>query len=193
MTYSETMATINEKREQMMALRSEIRELQSAIEPEEVSDYEFSTSNGNVTLTSLFGDKNVLFLIHNMGKGCVYCTQWADGFNGVLDHLQNRAAFAVSSPDAPKVQKEFAESRGWKFPMVSIKGTSFAEDMGYYKEYEGKMSVWPGVSVFKKDGHKIVRVSDTSFGPGDDFNCIWNLFDMIPEGPNGWEPRYSYG
>lgn len=72
--------------------------------------------------------------------------------------------------------------------MVSHNGTSFAKDMGYHPE-EG---YWPGVSVFKKDGDRILRVSDTNFGPGDDFNAVWNLFDLIPEGPDEWEPKYSY-
>ena len=192
MTYADTMNDINSRRKQMTALRAEMRELQASIEPEEIEDCLFSSSTGDVNLGSLFGDKNTLFLIHNMGRSCVSCTQWADGFNGVLGHLQDRAAFVVSSPDSPEVQKEFADSRGWKFEMVSHEGTSFAEDMGYIGEYEGKPSFWPGVSVFQKQGDKIVRVSDTSFGPGDDFNCIWNFFDMTPEGHDGWEPKYSY-
>jgi len=176
MTYQQTMSKINDRRKQMSGLRAEMRELQSAIEPEEVEDYTFTTPDGPVNLRSLFKDKDTLFLIHNRGKSCVNCTQWADGFNGVLDHLLDRAAFAVSSPDSPQVQREFAEGRGWKFTMVSHEGTSF----------------WPGVSVYRKDGDRIVRVSDTSFGPGDDFNCIWNFFDMLPEGADGWEPKYSY-
>ena len=192
MTYQQTMSEINDRRKQMSGLRAEMRELQSAIEPEEVEDYTFTTPDGPVNLRSLFKDKDTLFLIHNMGKSCVNCTQWADGFNGVLDHLLDRAAFAVSSPDSPHVQKEFAEGRGWKFTMVSHEGTSFAEDMGYIGEREGKPSFWPGVSVYRKEGDRIVRVSDTSFGPGDDFNCIWNFFDMLPEGADGWEPKYSY-
>lgn len=193
MSYDETMKAIRERRQQMMNLRAEMRTLQAEIEPEEVEDYTFSTATEKVSLSSLFGNKDTLFLVHNMGRSCRYCTQWADGFNGILDHLEDRAAFAVSSPDSPEVQTEFAASRGWKFTMVSHQGTSFAKDMGYFKAYEGKESFWPGVSVFKKSGNKIVRVSDAEFGPGDDFNPIWNLFDMIPEGANGWEPKYTYG
>lgn len=141
-----------------------------------------------MTLASLFGSKDILFVVHNMGKSCVHCTQWADGFNGSLEHLEDRAAFVISSPDLPDVQKTFADSRNWKFTMVSHNGTSFAKDMGYHPQ-EG---YWPGVSVFRKGGDRILRVSDTNFGPGDDFNAVWNLFDLIPEGPDGWEPKYSY-
>ena len=192
MTYKTTMSEINNRRKQMMALRAEMRELQSVIEPEEVSDQVFTTTGGDVSLSSLFGDKDTLFLIHNMGRSCPSCTQWADGFNGVISHLEDRAAFVISSPDSPAVQAEFAASRGWKLKMVSHEGTNFAKEMGYYREYEGKPGFWPGVSVFKIQDGKVVRVSDTSFGPGDDFNPIWNFFDMIPEGPNGWDAKYSY-
>jgi len=48
------------------------------------------------------------------------------------------------------------------------------------------------VSVFKKQGGKIVRVADTSFGPGDDFCSIWHFFDLLPEGAADWQPKYKY-
>lgn len=192
MTYRDTMAEIKNRREEMMALRGNIRELQASIEPEQVSDYIFSTSDGDISLSALFGEKDTLFVIHNMGKGCVHCTQWADGFNGVLAHLEDRAAFVVASPDSPAVQKTFAQSRGWKFKMVSHSGTSFNADMGYMGEYQGKPSLYPGVSVFKRDGDELKRVSDTSFGPGDDFNPVLSLFELMPEGTGEWEPKYAY-
>ena len=56
---------------------------------------------------------------------------WADGFNGVYEHLASRAAFVVASPNPVETQKQFAASRGWRFPMVSYEGSPFAEDMGY--------------------------------------------------------------
>jgi hypothetical protein len=40
----------------------------------------------------------------------------------------------------------------------------------------------PGVSVFKRDGNGIVRVSDTSFSPGDDYCTLWHFFDLLPGG-----------
>ena len=72
-----------------------------------------------------------LFVIHNMGRSCPNCTLWADGFNGIYPHIADRAAFVVASPDPPDVQQSFAASRGWRFPMVSHQGSSFAADMGY--------------------------------------------------------------
>lgn len=188
MSYQETTDQINSHRMQIAELRQKVRALQSSMEPQAVEDYNFQTPDGPVTLSDLFGDKDTLFVIHNMGTGCSYCTLWADGFNGVADHLQNRAAFVVSSPDSPGTQATFKASRNWTFRMVSDQGTSFAEDMGY----KGEQGYMPGVSVFKKKDGAIVRVSDTSFGPGDDYCAVWHLFDMIPEGADGWQPQYKY-
>jgi predicted dithiol-disulfide oxidoreductase (DUF899 family) len=194
MSYSETVKTLNEYRARVADLQMEMREIQANIEPEEVDDYQFSTTDGPVSLAALFDSHDSLIMIHNMGARCVYCTLWADGFNGLADHLDNRAAFVVSSPDTPDAQKKFTETRGWRFRMVSHEGTSFAEDMGYRDDSaENQGNPWqPGVSVFKKAGNRIVRVSDAPLGPGDAFCAAWHLFDMLPEGPDGWAPQYRY-
>jgi predicted dithiol-disulfide oxidoreductase (DUF899 family) len=181
MTYKDTAAKLAEYRSQIADLREKMRSAQAAAEPEEVADYEFATPHGKVLLSALFGDKDPLFVIHNMGTGCAHCTMWADGFNGVFEHLRDRAAFVVSSPDSPERQQSFAAGRGWKFPMVSIQGANFAEDMGYRPDG----SAMPGVSVFKRKGGKIVRVADTAFTDGDVFCSVWPLFDLIPEGAAG--------
>lgn len=188
MLYQETSTRLNDYRSQIADLRAKMRELQQAVEPQEVQNYQFSTPSGVVSLAELFGDKDYLFVVHNMGAGCPYCTLWADGFNGILPHLENRAAFVVSSPDDPEAQSRFKASRGWKFRMISHKGTTFAADMGYATADDMR----PGVSVFKKSGDRILRVSDTEFGPGDDYCSAWHFFDLIPEGANGWEPHYRY-
>ena len=174
--------------QQIGALRQKMRDLQRSVEPETVEDYEFRSLAGPVRLSTLFGDKDTLFVIHNMGAGCLYCTLWADGFNGILAHLEDRAAFVVTSPDDPVSQETFKTGRGWRFRMVSHQGSDFAADMGY-KGSEGWL---PGVSVFRKQDGAITRVSTAELGPGDDFCALWHLFDLIPEGPGGWQPKYSY-
>jgi predicted dithiol-disulfide oxidoreductase (DUF899 family) len=188
MTYRDTTARLTEYRREIGALRAKMRELQQIVEPEEVADYVFAGPDGPVPLSTLFDGKDTLFVIHNMGRSCTSCTMWADGFNGVLPHLRSRAAFAVTSPDDPATQAAFAASRGWRFRMVSHQGTSFAADMGYRTE-RGWM---PGVSVFKKDGERILRVSDAPFDHGDDFCAVWHLFDLLPEGAAGWQPQFRY-
>lgn len=189
MSYRSATEKLSGYRRQIAELRRRMRTVQAAIEPEPVKDYEFRNAGGRtVKLSDLFGDKDTLFVIHNMGASCPYCTLWADGFNGVFDHLRSRAAFVVSSPDAPEQQQAFAAGRGWRFPMVSAQGTTFPQDMGYWR---GDHAM-PGVSVFKRTGARIVRVSDTSFSPGDDFCGVWHFLELIPEGAAGWQPKHNY-
>jgi len=189
MSYKHTAERLADYRRQIRELRQKMRDVQAAVEPEPVKDYTFRRAGGgSVRLSELFGDKADLFVIHNMGQSCPYCTLWADGFNGAYAHLSNRAAFVVSSPDTPDKQRKFAESRHWTFPMVSHEGTTFAEDMGYRQD-GGWM---PGVSVFRRQNGGIVRASDAPFSPGDDFCSVWHFFDLIPEGAAGWQPNYKY-
>jgi len=188
MLYREVSEKLAAYRRDIAALREKMRTLQSEVEPQEVENYRFATADGPVRLSELFGGKEHLFVIHNMGKSCPACTMWADGFNGVLPHLENRAAFVVSSPDDPKTQRAFAASRGWHFRMVSHQGTSFAADMGY----RGAEGWLPGVSVFRRVGERIYRVSDTSFDEGDDFCTVYHLFDLLPDGAAGWQPKFNY-
>ncbi len=94
----------------LVKLKDRIARLRAKIQPREVPDQILRTSDGKaVPLSSLFGRKREMILVHNMGAECPYCTLWADGFNGVLPHLESRAAFVVESPDSPKAQKKFAD------------------------------------------------------------------------------------
>ena len=154
-----------------------------------IKDYEFIDFEGNkIKLSELFGSKQDLILVHNMGNNCPYCTMWADGFNGLLPHLEDRSSFVLSSPDEPSVQKEFANSRGWKFKMVSTSGTSFAKDMGFEKNGLPQ----PGVSVFYKNDGELTRVGKDSFGPGDKYCPTFPLFDLLKDGANNWEAKFDY-
>jgi predicted dithiol-disulfide oxidoreductase (DUF899 family) len=188
--YRETSTRLAEYRRQIAGLRDKMREARAAAEAEEVPDYVFTNSSGSVRLSELFGDKPDLIVIHNMGATCPHCTLWADGFNGIYDHLASRATFVLSSPDTPNTQKTFAASRGWRFPMVSHNGTTFAADMGYRSEDGGWL---PGTSVFRRELNRILRVSDAGFNPGDDFCVLWHIFDLLPGGAGDWRAKYRYG
>jgi predicted dithiol-disulfide oxidoreductase (DUF899 family) len=182
---------IQELQEQIEGLKQQLSELRRQLPPEPVLDYDLRRSDGSpVKLSGLFGDRDDLLVVHNMGKGCVYCTLWADGFNGLLPHIENRTAFVVVSPDEPEIQREFATSRGWSFDMASAAGSNFIEELGYYNADEG---YYPGVSAFHRqpDG-SIVRTSKDIFGPGDDYSPPWRLFDLLLGGAGEWEPKYSY-
>lgn len=182
---------VDELEYQLQDIKQKLAELRRQRPREEIRDYQLLDSEGReAPLSSLFGDQSSLILVHNMGRHCSYCSMWADGFTGLLPHLESRAAFALTWPDKPEAQKEFVQSRGWNFPVYSTAGTSFTADMGFDDEKEGLM---PGVSVFTKetDG-KMYRVSRAEFGPGDNFCAVWHFFDLLPEGIDGWEPKLSY-
>ena len=161
---------------------------------EPIEDYVFKYfDESEVRLSELFGDKNDLIVVHNMGTGCRHCTMWADGFTGLVPHLQDRAAFVVCSPDKPEVQKKFATKRNWNFKMVSAHDNSFVKDMGFWEDSGPYPGPWPGVSTFHRDPDgRIYRVAKTHFNPNDDFCAVWPFLDMLEGGTNGWEPKYSY-
>jgi len=172
-------------------LRQRISDLRKQLPAESIEDFTLTSAEGSpVQLSELFGDKDDLIVVHNMGKGCPYCTLWADGFNGVRHHLEDRAAFVVVSPDAPEVMSKFALDRGWHFRMLSNKGSGFTKSMGYEGD---KGEPFPGVSAFHRepDG-SIVRTNHAPFGPGDDFCSTWHLFDLLKDGANGWGPKFDY-
>ena len=74
--------------------RKKLTELRRALPREEVDNYSLEGPGGRkISLSETFDGHDELLLIHNMGKKCPYCTLWADGFNGFLHHLENRAGF----------------------------------------------------------------------------------------------------
>jgi predicted dithiol-disulfide oxidoreductase (DUF899 family) len=146
-----------------------------------------------VRLSELFGDKDDLIVVHNMGRSCAYCTTWADGLNGVITHLEDRAAFVVVSPDDPATQASFAASRGWRFRMVSGRGSTFTADMGYSEEKDGRTWYMPGYSTFRRDADGTIRrVGRDFFEPGDRYMPIFHMFDMLEGGTGNWFARHSY-
>ncbi|GJM18732.1 MAG: hypothetical protein DHS20C14_09450 [Phycisphaeraceae bacterium] len=174
----------------VMDAKAALRDAQAKAKPQPVDDWEFKATDGSpVRLSALFGDKDDLILVHNMGKGCVYCTHWADGFRGHAEAIADRAAFVLCSNDDPKTTADFAASRGWNYTCVSGAGSDFARTMGYMDD---KGNPHPGISAFRKNADgSIVRTGTTPIGPGDDFCPTWPMFDLLG-GANGWEPKYDY-
>jgi predicted dithiol-disulfide oxidoreductase (DUF899 family) len=185
----------NPVEKELEELSGQIRELQKkeiALKQKwgacDVLDYELQSVDGPVKLSEAFGDKSLMVLVHNMGKQCPYCTLWADGFSSIAHHVEEgvpggetRAAFIVVSPDDPQTQKEYAESRGWKFRMLSAKDSSLTMDLGYQEPEKGYYL--PGMSILKKEGDKITRVARDFFGPGDNYNFIFRMFELMPGSP----------
>jgi predicted dithiol-disulfide oxidoreductase (DUF899 family) len=188
-TATERYTEIEKLEQEILRNQERLAEMKRGLPPMPVEDYTLRGWSGPVRLSALFRDKSDLIVIHNMGKACAYCTLWADGFNGVLPHLEDRAGFAVISPDSPAVQKEFAVGRGWRFRMASGEGSTFIQDMGF----RGAKSWMPGVSTFRREASgQIVRVAKASFGPGDPFAGIWHLLALLQDGACDWKPKFQY-
>lgn len=163
-------------------LRKRRIDLNSKLASMNVKDYAMKDRDGNeVKLSEMFGDKNFLILVHNMGRACSYCTMWADGFKDTYREIEKKAPFVLVCPDSPEDHKKFAESRDWGFKSYSAAGTDFIYDMGYEIRDNEKKSYWPGVSVFEKIKEGTIRrVSKDVFGPGDFYCNIWHFIDLLP-------------
>ncbi|MFK7913413.1 MAG: DUF899 family protein [Pseudomonadales bacterium] len=188
MDYSANRDAQMQLRAEIAKLRSELKTLQQQPPGQSVDNHTFDTRSGQVTLQTLFAGETHLIVIHNMGITCNHCTLWADGLNGLYEHLRSKAAFVVASPDEPRVQESFANTRNWNFPMVSDPGSAFAQAMGY--TVNG--GAFPGVSVFRQEAERIERIADAPFGENDLFCALWPLFDMLGEHTADWEPQLQY-
>jgi predicted dithiol-disulfide oxidoreductase (DUF899 family) len=167
---------------------SRLNELRRAAVPVPVKDYQFDTIGGTVSLSSLFGDKSILFAIHNMGQGCRYCTLWADGFNAFLPHLESQCAVVLLTKDPPELQRSFANSRGWRFRMASHGGGDYIREQSAIPGGDNQ----PGLVCYERKDGQIFRKNATSFGPGDFYCAIWHILSLAGIGWNDWTPQYHY-
>ena len=168
-------------------LTAELGALRKASAGEPTPNYAFETLAGETTLKDLFGGEEGLLVIHNMGQGCRYCTLWADGFNGLLPHLESALAVVLVSKDPPETQRRFANSRGWRFRLASHRGGAYIQEQGVFGEAEN----YPGAVVYQREGERILRKNACVFGPGDLYCALWPLLGMA--GLDGdWTPQYRY-
>ncbi len=173
---------------QIMELTTELAKLRRANEGEEVPNYRFDTLEGEKSLLDLFGDRDRLLLIHNMGQGCRWCTLWADGFNGILAHLEAAMSVVLVSKDDPETQRRFAGSRGWKYRLASHGGGDYIKEQTVM-DGAGNM---PGAVVYQRDGDRILRKNDCIFGPGDIYCSLWHLLGMGGILESEFTPQFSY-
>jgi predicted dithiol-disulfide oxidoreductase (DUF899 family) len=166
--------------------------------------YVFQTEAGPKTLAELFGDKHQLVVYHFMfapdwQAGCKSCSFWADNFNGITVHLEQRDIrfVAISRAALPKLQA-FAKRMGWNFPWVSSSETDFnfdyhvsfrPEDQAAgktsynYAPKEGTVQELPGISVFCKDDGGAVFHTYSSYARGVEMvNAAYQWIDLVPKG-----------
>ncbi|SEA48201.1 DUF899 family protein [Microbulbifer marinus] len=182
------MDAIQQTEKQIFALMQKLNELRKQHRGDAVQNYTFASLAGEVTLLDLFAGRERLLLIHNMGQGCRYCTLWADGFNGFVPHLESAMSVVLVSKDAPDVQRQFANSRGWRLRLASHGGGDYIREQSVLPG-EGNM---PGAVVYERDGDTIYRKNSCIFGPGDIYCSMWSLLGLAGLGEGDWTPQFSY-
>ena len=87
--------------------------------------YRFETEAGNASLADLLGGRSQLIVYHFMFgpdymAGCPSCSAIADGFNGIVVHLENHDVAFTAVSRAPLTQLQAYKARmGWAFPWAS--------------------------------------------------------------------------
>jgi predicted dithiol-disulfide oxidoreductase (DUF899 family) len=99
-------------------------------------EYVFEGPNGKQSLGELFAGRQQLIAYHLMfdpswEEACSRCSFWADNFNGVLVHLNQRDVNIVAISRAPLAKlAAFRQRMGWTFDWVSSFGSDFNHDYG---------------------------------------------------------------
>lgn len=169
--------------------------------------YVFESEDGDITLSALFGNCSQLIVYHFMfgpgwDTGCVSCSYWADSFNGLEHHLNNRDIAFVAIARAPmRTIAPFKKRMGWDFKWVSSYPNDFnadfhvsfgsdhkSENPVYYNFQENArfpMDEAQGTSVFAKDEDGNIYHTYSTFGRGLDVtNAAYSYIDMTPKGRN---------
>ena len=173
---------------QIFELTAKLNELRRNSVPRPVPNYRFATLTGDVTLLDLFAGRDRLLAIHNMGQACRYCTLWADGFNGMLSHLENAMSVALLSGDPPSLQRDFANSRDWRFRLASHGGGDYISEQTVMADVENM----PGAVFYVREGEQVLRKNSCVFGPGDLYCSLWSLLGLAGMGEEEWTPQYRY-
>jgi len=157
-----------------------------------------------VRLSELFSapDKPLILMHFMYGKAqahpCPMCTSWADGYDGILPHLRQRADFAVFVAGDPGAFGEYARSRGWRnLRIVSAGESRLKRDLGFEPE-EGAQH--PGLSVFERGADGSVRhfysqsalLGEAGFRGMVLLNPLCHFFDALPEGRGDFFPSKQY-
>jgi predicted dithiol-disulfide oxidoreductase (DUF899 family) len=185
-------------------LRDELSRRRRELPWERVTkDYVFATKTGRRTLAELFDGRSQLIVQHLMfgpdwEAACKSCSFWADSFNGIVPHLEQRDVSFVAVSRAPLAKLQaFAQRLGWTFNWVSSAGNDFNFDYGVsfkpddlegeivynYTRQKAQSSELPGVSVFAKDASGGIFHTYSCYGRGlDPLNSAYQLLDLVPKG-----------
>ncbi len=165
--------------------------------------YRFDGPEGRATLADLFASRKQLVVYHFMfapewEKPCKSCSFWADGYNGVGAHLEQRDTRLVAISRAPRAKlDERAKLMGWTFPWYSSDDSDFNYDFGVsfrpedlargpvsynYQMEESRMSDLPGFSAFIRDDAAIYHTYSCFARGLDMMNPAYQILDLTALG-----------
>ena len=193
------------KEKEFTRLRDEFTQAQRDLPWEKVAkEYLFDGVNGKESLSDLFAGRSQLIVYHFMfgpdwSAGCPHCSFWADNFNGIVTHLNQRDVTLVAISRAPYAKLAAYRKRlGWTFKWVSSGETSFNFDyqasftpeelarkqaLYNYVQQDPGSSEREGVSVFLKDeSGQIFHTYSTHARGIDIVNTAYNFLDIVPKG-----------
>ena len=159
-----------------------------------------------VKLSELFTAPDRSLVIYQMMYGkkqtspCPMCTAWLDSWNGVAHHLAQNIDVAVVAAADPPTLRAHARSRGWdKLRLLSAGESTFKYDLGS-EDREGQQD--STISVFTRDSDGTLRhfysvhprlSEDIDTRGIDEWNPIWNVLDLTPQGRGNWDASLEYG
>jgi predicted dithiol-disulfide oxidoreductase (DUF899 family) len=192
-----------EKEKAFTRLRDELSRERRELPWEAVEKtYVFESPKGRETLAELFAGRSQLVVYHFMYAAdweapCRSCSFWADNFNGIIPHLNQRdvSMLAVSRAPLPKLEA-FRKRMGWTFKWVSTGGNEFNFDyhasfrpeqadsaLHNYRKKTDAVSDHAGISVFFKDEGGSVFHTYSCYSRGlDMLNTAYHYLDLVPKG-----------
>lgn len=197
--------TLLAKEKEFTRLRDELSQLRRNLPWERVEkEYVLEGPDGKQTLPELFEGRNQLIVYHFMfapawEAGCPHCSRWADNFNGIVVHLNQRDVTMVAVSRAPYNKLAVYEKRmGWSFKWFSSYETEFnfdyfvsftpeelAKKSGFYNfsVQDPRSSEREGVSVFYKDPAGGIFHTYSAYARGIDMmNVDYHYLDLTPKG-----------
>jgi predicted dithiol-disulfide oxidoreductase (DUF899 family) len=166
--------------------------------------YWFDTPEGKQTLIELFAGRSQLIVYHfmvasNWLEGCPICSFWADNFNGIVVHLNQRDISFVAISGAPLEKLEAYKRRmGWSFPWVSSGSSDFNYDYQVswtpaqmqngskiyrYRASDASTEDAPRVSVSYQNQQRAVFHPYFCYARGlDILNRTYHFIDPVPKG-----------
>lgn len=167
-------------------------------------NYVFDGPAGKESLADLFEGRSQLIVYHFMfdpgwTAGCKSCSFWADNYDGIVVHLNQRDTTLVTVSRAPYGKLEgFWIRMGWSFKWVSSQANEFNYDYGVsftpeqlaagggpynFGTANFKGSEAPGLSVFYKDRDGVIYHTYSTYARGlDMLNEAYHLLDLTPKG-----------